>query len=1155
MAPLINFVLLGFVASLSNSVHAAQPGSNIKRVDLAGDCPTCKHEPPHFGPHPWGDWSITTTSTSSSSVAVSTPSSEPTYGGINTSSVPWDRSSMSEFGPSTSISQSSSTFTLSASSSPSSSSDSSSTGSISAGFTPSGNMSSSTWDLSTIQSINSVLSMSSESLVSVSTNGTSDTQAASVFPSTAGSASQDSFSVVFQSTQHESQATMSVMSASNFSQPVAQSSTSEPFPANSTSSVVPPVADNSTSTVVPPLPANDTSTMASSVPSDSASTMVPPSSADGTSSTTPPVHSDSTLTMFPPFPANGTSSIVPSMSSNSSPSGSTLAGSTMSAQGPDTNMSSSTVNSVTFALTSNVTAASEITTSFTSTIDLSSTTFVTVIRTTISIVQVSSTTQDTGSSTVPVIPESSNSGTPVSESSFSAGETNSTSVSNDSSSSTIASSAGVSESSPSSSGTVTLVPGITMTPPAVTSASALPMLSLTGDMACSYSYSANQSAPSTYNLPPWCWPWPVAESTTVMSGAIVAASTENCVCPYCWLADPLCYAQTPTGSSCADGWICSVTTSTGSSGVVHSLPSGFTSDTTTPEPWSIITERGVSRTSGSSSITDVTWSATLSQSTRSIEGGYVVFPFWSWSCIGPLCQGDCGDVLDWAAAMAGCIFGLGCKRPCSDHGSNGFPLPPVHSHSSSSPSCACGLYDLAYDQLFSSALFSKLVGYLKIVRLIELNELVQLLLVHGILFLPRHLLDLERECTSTTAPACTVSPWWNDPAISAQIASWITQFPPIPDNATTIFSTFSFSSNTTQTMGNTTSSTTTSTSHSTSLTSHSSTISSPPITTPTLPSSLRDFTVLVTDDDGDVFSEVYSGGVMVSSTLVSSRLLPTLDPSGPWTFGSSGVSLVSRTTSTSRISAGTGAHPTLTSIARSYSEVSIFTCDGEAAFGSASCTDSWGLKTVSTTVPNADEQTSYCAHWTAFTTTTSPAKAGVVNCATPVSGQATSAVATVWNSGLPFSPFQLDKGPIKKFCKKLVDRDIVLYQGLSFAATSSSEVVSPGECDLFPSNGDSAFDYDLTIGLAFDYNGCPSPTGTPLVNGVSMKKYGQDKCVSTFWNHITKECDFSNSEAKKRGLGQWTRVGGMYWADCMRWTLIAARKDLSPPDTVDGDLQ
>ncbi|OAG40796.1 hypothetical protein AYO21_04873 [Fonsecaea monophora] len=955
---------------------------------------------------------------------------------------------------------------------------------------------------------------------------------------------------------------MSVMSASNFSQPVAQSSISEPFPANSTSSVVPPVADNGTSTVVPPsptegtssmapsvpanstsnaippvpgidtttvvppLPANDTSTLASSVPSDSTSITVQPSSADGTSSTTPPVHSASTLTIFPPFPANGTSSIVPSMSSNSSPSGSTLAGSTMSAQGPETNMSSSTVNSVPFALTSNVTAASEIRTSFTSTIDLSSTTFVTVIRTTISIVQVSSTTQDTGSSTVPVIPESSNSATLVSESSFSAGETHSTSVSNGSSSSTVASSAGVSEPSPSSSGTVTLVPGITMTPPAVTSASALPMLSLTGDMACSYSYSANQSAPSTYNLLPWCWSWPVAESTTVMSGAIVAASTENCVCPYCWLADPLCYAQTPTGSSCADGWICSVTTSAGSSGVVHSLPSGFTSDTTTPEPWSIITERGVSRTSGSSSTTDVTWSATLSQSTRSIEGGYVVFPFWSWSCIGPLCQGDCGDVLDWAAAMAGCIFGLGCKRPCSDQGSNGFPLPP----------------------------------------LIELIEFVQLLLVYGILFLPRHLLDIEREWYSlwhsivhSVMHDCYTVLWDGHVhdyySISAQIASWITQFPPIPDNATTIFSTFSFSLNTTQTMGNTTSSTTTSTSHSTSLTSHSSTISSPPITTPTLPSSLRDFTVLVTDDDGDVFSEVYSGGVMVSSTLVSSRLLPTLGPSGPWTFGSSGVSLVSRTTSTPRISAGTGAHPTLTSIARSYSEVSIFTCDGEAAFGSASCTDSWGLKTVSTTVPNADEQTSYCAHWTAFTTTTSPAKAGVVNCATPVSGQATSAVATVWNSGLPFSPFQLDKGPIKKFCKKLVDRDIVLYQGLSFAATSSSEVVSPGECDLFPSNGDSAFDYDLTIGLAFDYNGCPSPTGTPLVNGVSMKKYGQDKCVSTFWNHITKECDFSNSEAKKRGLGQWTRVGGMYWADCMRWTLIAARKDLSPPDTVDGDLQ
>ncbi|OQV04771.1 hypothetical protein CLAIMM_09604 [Cladophialophora immunda] len=408
---------------------------------------------------------------------------------------------------------------------------------------------------------------------------------------------------------------------------------------------------------------------------------------------------------------------------------------------------------------------------------------------------------------------------------------------------------------------------------------------------------------------------------------------------------------------------------------------------------------------------------------------------------------------------------------------------------------------------------------------------------------------------STTAPACTVSPWWNDPAISAEIASWITQFPPIPDNATVQFSTFSFASNSTQTMGNTTSSTTASTSYLTTTTSHSSTISSAPITTPILPSSLRDFTVLATDDNGDVYSEVFSGGVMVSSTLVSSRLLPTLGPSGPWTFGSSGVSLVSKTTSTPPISVGSGAHPTLTSMTRSYSEVSIFTCDGVAAFDSASCTDSWGLQTVSTTVPSADEQTSYCAHWTAFTTTTSPAMAGVLNCATPVSGKATSTVATAWNSGLPWSPFQLDTGPISKFCQSLVDRNIVFYQGIAITAASSSGLVSPGECDLFPSHGDSKFDYELTIGLAFDFNGCASPTGTPFVNGISMKDYGEQKCISTFWNHLNDKCKFSDSDAKKRGLGQWTRVGGIYWADCMRWTIIAARSDLSPPDNVDGNLQ
>ncbi|OAL22930.1 hypothetical protein AYO22_06838 [Fonsecaea multimorphosa] len=423
---------------------------------------------------------------------------------------------------------------------------------------------------------------------------------------------------------------------------------------------------------------------------------------------------------------------------------------------------------------------------------------------------------------------------------------------------------------------------------------------------------------------------------------------------------------------------------------------------------------------------------------------------------------------------------------------------------------------------------------------------------------------------TTSAPACTVSPWWNDPSISSEIASWITQFPPIPDNATVQFGTVSFASNTTQTMGNTTSSTVMRTSNSTSLTthnstisspssttsSHTSTISSPPITTTTIPSSLQDFTVLATDNNGDVFSEVYSGGTMISSTLISSRLLPTLGPSGPWSFGSSGVSLVSRTTSTPPISVGSGAHPTLTSMTVSYSEVSIFTCDGVAAFGgSASCTDSWGLETVSTTVPPASEQTSYCAHWTAFTTTTSPAKAGVLNCATPVSGKATSTVATTWNSGLPFSPFQLDEGPISNFCQSLVDRNIVIYQGLEVTSASSSGVVSPGECDLFPSDGNSKFDYELTIGLAFDFNGCASPTGTPYVNGISMKAYGKDKCVSNFMSQLNDKCEFSDSDAKKRGLGQWTKVGGMYFEDCMRWTIIAARNDLSPPDTVDGDLQ
>ncbi|EXJ65658.1 uncharacterized protein A1O5_11185 [Cladophialophora psammophila CBS 110553] len=322
-------------------------------------------------------------------------------------------------------------------------------------------------------------------------------------------------------------------------------------------------------------------------------------------------------------------------------------------------------------------------------------------------------------------------------------------------------------------------------------------------------------------------------------------------------------------------------------------------------------------------------------------------------------------------------------------------------------------------------------------------------------------------------------------------------------------------------MGNTTSSTIPSTSHSATLTSQSLTntsshvtISSPPITTPVIPSSLRDFTVVATDDNGNVYSEVFSGGVLISSTLVSS--LPTSGAGGPWTFGSSGVSLVSRTTSSLPISVGAGGHATLTTTLRSYTAVYVRTCEGVAAFGSARCTAPWGLQTITSTPAPRDELTSHCAHWTAFTTTTSPAKAGVVNCATPVSFKASSAIPspTVWIHGVEFSPFQMDSGPIRQFCQTLIADNIVFYEGSEFANDAPGlGRVSAGECELFHSTGNSKMGYNLTLAVAYDENGCPSASSS-LRKGISMKKYGLKDCVASFLDKLANKCEVPDFRAQ-----------------------------------------
>ena len=409
---------------------------------------------------------------------------------------------------------------------------------------------------------------------------------------------------------------------------------------------------------------------------------------------------------------------------------------------------------------------------------------------------------------------------------------------------------------------------------------------------------------------------------------------------------------------------------------------------------------------------------------------------------------------------------------------------------------------------------------------------------------------------TTTAPACTVSPWWNDPTISAQIASWITQFPPIPDHSTDFNTTFA---NSTQTA-------------SVASTSHSSASPSPSPTTLKTSELHPDYTTVITDVNGDVWSEAFSGGSVIGSTFVTSLVGWTskdpFDFSGStvvtktpglqhpdyttvitdvngdvwseafsgglvigstfvtsiagWTskdpFEFSGSTVVTRTTTGQPpVTAPPSSEHLLTSTARSFDKVSLYTCEGVADFNGASCTDSWQLETVYTSIPSTSRSEFGCSGWSAFTPT-KPVQSPTLECVTQVSGVPTSTIAasavpplTSWTPAAPWTPFVIydeydDVNPIDVFCRKLTDPAVNLF--LSHSSSDTPDGGSAGECFVGRIEGAAILNYALVLQLVYDANGCSSSTDK-YANGVNMTSYGYDKCTSAFKNSLADKCKCS----------------------------------------------
>ncbi|KIW72780.1 hypothetical protein PV04_00955 [Phialophora macrospora] len=228
--------------------------------------------------------------------------------------------------------------------------------------------------------------------------------------------------------------------------------------------------------------------------------------------------------------------------------------------------------------------------------------------------------------------------------------------------------------------------------------------------------------------------------------------------------------------------------------------------------------------------------------------------------------------------------------------------------------------------------------------------------------------------------------------------------------------------------------------------------------------------------------------------------------------------------------------------------LTVMTCEGTAYLGSTTCDSPWAIETVVPgLIPGTQTRVPTCGSWTGFVTTTPPVPPHTLQCAT-----ATTSAVEVYTSGGPLSPFFVDSlGDTNKkdtslwhFCEYLTDRtgNFTIDQG------GEKGGPLPGVCEIwdYPGFFATKFDgYPVVFQVAFDFNGCASPTDK-YRNGVYMPDYGTDDCYHAFQDLLLKKCLLSEEERELLKLGLYPAVGGMLFKDCMRWTIMAPRLDLAP---------
>ncbi|KAJ9608702.1 hypothetical protein H2200_006473 [Cladophialophora chaetospira] len=151
---------------------------------------------------------------------------------------------------------------------------------------------------------------------------------------------------------------------------------------------------------------------------------------------------------------------------------------------------------------------------------------------------------------------------------------------------------------------------------------------------------------------------------------------------------------------------------------------------------------------------------------------------------------------------------------------------------------------------------------------------------------------------------------------------------------------------------------------------------------------------------------------------------------------------------------------------------------------------------------------------------------------------------------MPISPFDTDNGdasPPAVFCNRLEDGNIIIVSDVLESLDTPNWPYSRGECQGFYGEKMTKLGYNITIQLVYDSAGCDN--NDKYATGINMTDYGWKNCRDVFHDKILNNCQFSDKTTDHLGLGDSNMVGGVYWQDCMRWTIISVKDDLSQIDT------